>query len=65
MGAVNWDMSVLREPARRHTPWLAKGNKNLLERREEQAVGGSGTGLTPAGWPTARGLGTAVSPEPG
>lgn len=56
----------VREPARRHTPWLAKGNKSFWKRREEQAVGGSGT------WADARrladsprGLGTADSPEPG
>lgn len=33
--------------------WLKE--TSLLERREEQAVGGSGKGLRPAGRPTAHG----------
>lgn len=58
-------MSVLREPARRHTPWLAKGNKSSGkegragyrgQRQEAEA-------RRPADSP--RGPGTADNPEPG
>lgn len=58
-------MSVLREPARRHTPWLAKGNKSSGKegragcRRQWHGADARRLADSPRGLGTA----TALSPD--